>query len=229
MRRRGSACCSAVVVAGFAAFIAAVAVAGTDSGLMAIEDPGTRVLTGSSTARVIDDQPLISANERIELADGGSRFSGASLRKKDAPQRPRPTASAPDEAREQAQGTDGECVTNSAETRRRDEAHTRGRAGNEPAGGSAPKKKRIDKKQSECKKSNARKRNKRKPLNSRDAETKARAGHKRVQGQAQSGLKEVIGNANRAAQAHDKLAPGIGPSPVSEDHVDLGSSDDLGE
>lgn len=275
--------CTAVLVTGYVGLTTAVAVAGTDRGNAATEEPEIRELTVSATTAVVpgmDSQSLGSRNERIELADGESRFSGVSLRKKDTPvaaeadkTNPSPdtsvdlrkkeaspspssgseapdgsdtTAAAPGATKEQAEGTGGECPTYSAEPQGGEAAATVKKVGKKPVegetpkkkmklgkksvGGATPKKKMKLGKKKKCKKSKSvAKKKKSKPLSARDAEKKAQAGLKRVQGQTQSGLKEVIGNANRAAQAADKLAPEVKPSAVSEDHVDLGSSDDLGE
>ena len=299
MTKRASVFCTAILVAGCAGLTTAVAVAGTDRGSTATEEPEIGALTVSAATSIaagMDGQSPGSRNERIELADGKSRFSGASLRKKDAPvaadgdkTNPSPdtsvdlrkkeaspnrssgseapkqsdtTAAAPGATKEQAESTDGECPTNSADPQGGEAADTVKKVGKKPVGGETPKKKmKLGKKQvggetpkkkaklgkksvggetpkkkmklgkkKKCKKAKSvAKKKKSKPLSSRDAEKKAQAGLKRVQGQTQSGLKEVIGNANRAAQAADKLAPEVKPSAVSEDHVDLGSSDDLGE
>ena len=148
----------------------------------------------------------------------------------EAPKQSDTTAAAPGATKEQAESTDGECPTNSADPQGGEAADTVKKVGKKPVGGETPKKKMKLGKKKKCKKAKSvAKKKKSKPLSSRDAEKKAQAGLKRVQGQTQSGLKEVIGNANRAAQAADKLAPEVKPSAVSEDHVDLGSSDDLGE
>ena len=306
MTQRASVFFATILVAGCAGLTTAAAVPGTDRGHMAMEEPEIGAFTVSAATSVVagmDGQSPGSRNERIELADGQSRFSGGSLRKKDAPvaaegdktnpspdtsvdlrkkkaspsrfsggslrkkdapvaaegdktnpspdtsvdlrkkkaspsrssgseapERSDGTAAAPDVTKEQAAGTDGECTTNSADTQGGEAADAVKKAGKKAVVGKAPKKKLKLGKKRKCKKTkSAPKKKQSKPLSSRDAEKKAQDGLKQVQGQTQSGLKEVVGNANRAAQAADKLAPEVKPSAVSEDHLDLGNSDDLGE
>ena len=256
-----------IFVAGCVAFSAAVAVSGTKLTRPPIEKHSVQTLKTFSIAtgvRGVDNQALVSASERIEVADRGGRFFGVSLRKKDAPvaadadktnpspgtkgdlrkeetspsrfsgseapERSDTTAAAPGATDEQTEGTDGECTTNSTGVQGGEAADAGKKVGKKPVGGNTPKKKvKLGKRKKECKKAKLVAKKKSKPLSSRDAEKKAQTGLKRVQRQTQSGLRDVIGNANRAAQAADKLAPEVKPSRVSEDHLDLGSSDDLGE
>ena len=68
-----------------------------------------------------------------------------------------------------------------------------------------------------------------KALNQRRAGAKAESGLKSAQGKAQAGLKTSLKNMDEMRKAADNLAPTVGPRNVSQDHVDLGPSDDLGE
>ena len=264
MTKRVAIFCTAVLVVGYVRLTSAVA--GTDLGNTATVEAEIRELTISATTAIVpgmDGQAQGSANERIEIADRGSRFSETSLRKKDGPvaadadktnpspdtmvdirkkealpslssgpevpERSDTTAAILGAAEEQARSKDGDCAADGVDIQGGEVADAAKTAGKTAVGGKASKKKmKLGKKK--CKKAmRTPKKKQSKPLSARGAEEKAQAGLERAQKQTQSGLREVVGNVNRAAQMADKLAPEVGPSPVSEDHLDLGSSDDLGE
>lgn len=68
-----------------------------------------------------------------------------------------------------------------------------------------------------------------KALNQRKAGAKAESGLKTAQSKAQTGLKTILKNMDEVRKAADNLAPTGGPRYVSDDHVNLGPSDDLVE
>lgn len=71
-----------------------------------------------------------------------------------------------------------------------------------------------------------------KVMNQRGADEDARnilEGNQATQGAADSGLKGAFEKGKEATQAHEALAPGVGPGKVDHSTPDMGGSDNLGE